>query len=119
MGVSVDDSEFERRMAEVRKKYFELGQRHRETELRWLARGRKAVSRALEESSTAATRMQHRVTTGVHKVMGSEEYKKKALEVNARLITALSILEDAITRRDEEISRLRARVAELEGISNG
>lgn len=115
----MDKNEFERRKAEVGEKWFARGQRHGETTRKWLDRGKKSANDALEEASKVATRMQHRVTAGVHKVMGSEEYKKKALEVNARLITALSILEDAITRRDEEINRLRARVAELEGISNG
>ena len=80
-----------------------------------VAYSRDATSRVLDEASKAAAWVQEKVTAGVHKVMGSEEYKAKALEVNARLTVALASLEDSIKRRDEEIAHLRARVAELEG----
>jgi hypothetical protein len=46
--------------------------------------------------------------------MGSDEYKQKALDVNARLTNALASLEDSIKRRDLEIAQLRLRVSELE-----
>lgn len=69
----------------------------------------------LDKTGEAAERAQNRLTKGIHKVMGSDEYKRQALEVNARLSVAVEQLEDSIKRRDEEISRLRIRLAELEG----
>ena len=69
---------------------------------------------ALNLASEAATQVQERLTWGIHKVMGSDEYKKKALDVNARLTNALASLEDSIKRRDIEIAQLRLRILELE-----
>ena len=78
------------------------------------ASSKKTTKSALDEASKAAAWFQDKVTSGVHKVMGSEEYKQKALEVNLRLTIALSSLEDSIKRRDEEIEQLRIRIVELE-----
>ena len=85
-----------------------------ETLKKAFASSKKTTKSALDEASKAAAWFQDKVTTGVHKVMGSEEYKQKALEVNTRLTVALSSLEDSIKRRDEEIEQLRIRIAELE-----
>lgn len=59
------------------------------------------------------------VARGVHKAMGSAEYRKKAEEVNRELERVLRSLEDSIKRRDDEIARLRAHVAELESRLSG
>lgn len=77
-------------------------------------RGKKAWKSAFDEAAKTAAWFQGKVTSGVHRVMGSEEYKLKALEVNHRLTVALSSLEDSNKRRDEEIEQLRSRIAELE-----
>ena len=75
---------------------------------------RNAQDAALNLASDAATQVQVRLAQGIHKVMGSDEYKQKALDVNARLSNALASLEDSIERRDTEIAQLRLRVSELE-----
>lgn len=77
---------------------------------------RRRTETAAEKVKPAVDKTQAAVTTGVHKVMGSGEYREKALEVNRRLAMAIVALEDAIARRDEEIARLTARVEELEGV---
>ena len=69
---------------------------------------------ALNLASDAAPQVQERLAQRIHKVMGSDEYKQKALDVNARLTNALASLEDSIKRRDLEIAQLRLRVSELE-----
>ncbi len=69
---------------------------------------------ALNLTNDAATQVREKLTWGIHKVMGSDEYKKKALDVNARLTNALASVEDSIKRRDIEIAQLRLRVSELE-----
>lgn len=79
--------------------------------LREVRRGTQSV---IEKVKPAVDRTQTAVASGVHKVMGSGEYRTKALEVNRRLAVAIVTLEDAIERRDVEIARLRARVTELE-----
>ena len=75
---------------------------------------KKISKSALNLASDAATQVQVRLAQGIHKVMGSDEYKQKALDVNARLSNALASLEDSIERRDTEIAQLRLRVSELE-----
>lgn len=75
---------------------------------------KKISKSALNLASDAATQVQERLAQGIHKVMGSDEYKQKALDVNARLSNALASLEDSIERRDTEIAQLRLRVSELE-----
>ena len=75
-------------------------------------KGKIAAEKGLDAASKAAVKFQSTVTAGVHKVMGSEEYKKKALEVNARLVVALSSLVDSIKRRDAVIVGLRDRIVE-------
>ncbi len=75
---------------------------------------KKISKSALNLASDAATQVQERLAQGIHKVMGSDEYKKKALDVNARLTNALASVEDSIKRRDIEIAQLRLRVSELE-----
>jgi len=107
------------RLKAIEEKWAPRGEKAGEVTRELFNRGKKAASNVLGEAAKAAALVQQKVTDGVHRVMGSEEYKKKALEVNARLTVALSSLEDSIVRRDEEIVRLRARVAELEGSSNG
>ena len=116
---SMSRDEFAEAMTEARAQGRIKQEQYKETARRIFGLGREATSRALDEASKAAAWVQEKVTAGVHKVMGSEEYKAKALEVNARLTVALASLEDSIKRRDEEIAHLRARVAELEGRTDG
>ncbi|MBM3718627.1 MAG: hypothetical protein FJW53_06610 [Actinobacteria bacterium] len=75
---------------------------------------RRRTDTVIEKVKPAVDKTQTAVTSGVHKMMGSGEYREKALDVNRRLAVAVVSLEDAIARRDEEITRLKARIAELE-----
>ena len=106
--------EFEAKKAANRAKGVAARAKTEETLKKAFASSKKTTKSALDEASKAAAWFQDKVTTGVHKVMGSEEYKQKALEVNTRLTVALSSLEDSIKRRDEEIEQLRIRITELE-----
>lgn len=74
----------------------------------------KAAEAGIEKAKDLAERTTDSVARGVHKVMGSSEYRAKADEVNRQLERALQSLEDSIVRRDLEIDRLRARIVELE-----
>jgi hypothetical protein len=74
-----------------------------------------AAAKTAKTAAKGAKKTQDLVVKTVHHVMGSDEYKKKATEVNERLAAVVQSLEDSITRRDIEIERLRKRVAELEG----
>lgn len=74
----------------------------------------KAAGVSIEKAKDLADKTTDSVVRGVHKVMGSSEYRAKAEEVNRQLERALQSLEDSIVRRDQEIDRLRARIAELE-----
>lgn len=56
---------------------------------------------------------------GVHRVMGSDEYKREAKHVNRRLLDALRMLEDSIKRRDRDIADLHNQVTELTAKLNG
>lgn len=78
----------------------------------------KAGAVAKNAAAKTAKKTQELVVKAVHSVMGSDEYKKRATEVNERLAAVVQSLEDSITRRDIEIERLRKRVAELEGGSH-
>jgi negative regulator of replication initiation len=104
---------------EARARGAKLGQKHGERINRQLLKtGAVAKSAAAKTAKTAAKgakKTQELVVKTVHHVMGSDEYKKKATEVNERLAAVVQSLEDSITRRDIEIDRLRKRVAELEG----
>ena len=106
---------------EARARGAKLGQKHGERINRQLLKtGAVAKSAAAKTAKTAAKgakKTQELVVKTVHHVMGSDEYKKKAIEVNERLAAVVQSLEDSITRRDIEIDRLRKRVAELEGTS--
>jgi len=106
--------EFEAKKAANRAKGVAARSKTEVTLKKAFASSKKTTKSALDEASKAAAWFQDKVTSGVHKVMGSEEYKQKALEVNARLTIALSSLEDSIKRRDEEIEQLRTRITELE-----
>lgn len=79
-------------------------------------RSKKAAKVVAEKTVVAAGKTQGAVNKGIHKALGADEYKKAALEVNARLSVALDSLEDAVIRRDEEILRLNARIEELEAL---
>jgi chaperonin cofactor prefoldin len=59
------------------------------------------------------------VAKGVHRVMGSDEYKREAENVNRRLLEALRTLEDSIKRRDRDIADLQNQVTELTAKLNG
>ncbi len=76
----------------------------------------KAAGASIEIAKDIADKTTDSVARGVHKVMGSSEYRAKADEVNRQLERALQSLEDSIVRRDREIDRLRARIAELESL---
>lgn len=76
----------------------------------------KAAGASLEKAKDIADKTTDSVARGVHKVMGSSEYRAKADDVNRQLERALQSLEDSIVRRDLEIDRLRARIAELESL---
>lgn len=106
--------DFKAKLAEAQEKGRIKNALRKEKAKKALDSSKKVTKSALDEASKAAAWFQDKVTTGVHKVMGSEEYKQKALEVNTRLTVALSSLEDSIKRRDEEIEQLRVRIAELE-----
>jgi chaperonin cofactor prefoldin len=106
--------DFKAKLAEAQEKGRIKNALRKEKAKKALDSSKKATKSALDEASKAAAWFQDKVTSGVHKVMGSEEYKQKALEVNARLTIALSSLEDSIKRRDEEIEQLRTRITELE-----
>jgi hypothetical protein len=106
--------DFKAKLAEAQEKGRIKNALRKEKAKKALDSSKKVTKSALDEASKAAAWFQDKVTTGVHKVMGSEEYKQKALEVNTRLTVALSSLEDSIKRRDEEIEQLRIRIAELE-----
>ena len=79
-------------------------------------RSKKAAKVVAEKTVVAAGKTQGAVNKGIHKALGADEYKKAALEVNARLSVALDSLEDAVIRRDEDILRLNARIEELEAL---
>lgn len=106
---------------EARAKGAKLGLEHGQKINRQLRKtGAVAKSAAEKTAKTAAKgakKTQELLVKTVHHVMGSDEYKKKAIEVNERLAAVVQSLEDSITRRDIEIDRLRKRVAELEGTS--
>jgi negative regulator of replication initiation len=74
----------------------------------------KVTRGAADKVASAAKTTQRGVVKAIHHVMGSDEYKKKAGEVNERLAAVIQSLEDSIARRDIEIGRLRKRIAELE-----
>jgi hypothetical protein len=79
---------------------------------------KEAATVAAEKTAAVASKTQGAVNKGIHRVLGSEEYKKSALEVNARLSIALDSIEDAVRRRDEEIVRLNHRIEELQSLLN-
>lgn len=105
--------------AESRAKWQARGEKAGEATHRHLTRAsevaKSAVAKTSEGAAKGAKKTQDLVVKAVHAVMGSDEYKKKALEVNDRLAAVVQSLEDSITRRDLEIERLRKRVADLEG----
>jgi hypothetical protein len=74
----------------------------------------RAGDTSLQATKKAAIKTSDLVSTGVHRVMGSAEYKVKAEDVNRRLMEALRALEDSIKRRDRDIADLKAYVAALE-----
>ena len=80
---------------------------------------KKAGDSSMEKAKELADKTSDTVARGVHKAMGSAEYRKKAEEVNRDLERVLRSLEDSIKRRDEEIKRLRAHVADLESRLRG
>ena len=59
------------------------------------------------------------VAKGVHRVMGRDEYKREAENVNRRLLDALRTLEDSIKRCDRDIADLQNQVTELTAKLNG
>lgn len=75
---------------------------------------KKVAQRTTKTAAKGAKKTQVYVVNSVHQVMGSDEYKSKAMDVNSRLDNVVQSLEDSITRRNVEIERLRKRVAELE-----
>ena len=106
----LNDEEFNERLKKARL----AGARHGKAAGKAL---RKTRVMATKTAAKGAKKTQELVVKAVHSVMGSDEYKKKATEVNERLAAVVQSLEDSITRRDIEIERLRNRVAELEGKS--
>jgi hypothetical protein len=74
----------------------------------------RAGDTSLQATKKAAIKTSDLVSTGVHRVMGSAEYKVKAEDVNRRLMEALRTLEDSIRRRDRDIADIKAYVATLE-----
>ena len=95
-----------------------------------VATGKKGVEKAkphvkrMADTSVQATKKTAEKTTeivakGVHRVMGSEEYKREAEDVNRRLLEALRKLEDSIKRRDRDIADLQNQVTELTAKLNG
>ena len=107
---------------EARAKGAKLGQEHGQKINRQLRKTGAVARSAAEKTATTAAKgakkTQELLVKTVHHLMGSDEYKKKATEVNERLAAVVQSLEDSITRRDIEIDRLRKRVAELEGGSH-
>ncbi len=95
-----------------------------------VAAGKSGVEKAkphakrLADSSVQVTKKTAEKTTdivakGVHRVMGSDEYKREAENVNRRLLDALRTLEDSIKRRDRDIADLQNQVTELTAKLNG
>jgi len=95
-----------------------------------VAAGKSGVEKAkphvkrLADTSVQATKKTAEKTTeivaeGVHRVMGSDEYKREAENVNRRLLDALRTLEDSIKRRDRDIADLQNQVTELTAKLNG
>lgn len=80
---------------------------------------KQAGDSSIVKAKEIADKTSDKVARGVHKAMGSTEYRKKAIEVNHELERVLRSLEDSILRRDEEIARLRAHVADLESRLGG
>ena len=74
---------------------------------------KQASDASIQATKKAASKTTDLVATGVHRVMGSDEYKRGAIEVNERLRRALQTLESAIKSRDREISELRRQVESL------
>lgn len=111
--------EQEAHLAELKAKWEIRGEKAGEATHRHLTRAgevaKSALAKTSEGAAKGAKKTQELVVKTVHHVMGSDEYKKKAIEVNERLAAVVQSLEDSITRRDIEIDRLRKRVAELEG----
>ncbi len=97
------------------KKAQEHGEKINRQLLKAGAVAKSAAAKTAKTAAKGAKKTQELVVKTVHHVMGSDEYKKKAIEVNERLAAVVQSLEDSITRRDIEIDRLRKRVAELEG----
>jgi len=97
------------------KKGEELGEKFNRQTLKAGAVAKSAAAKTAKSAAKSAKKTQELVVKAVHSVMGSDEYKKKATEVNERLAAVVQSLEDSISRRDIEIERLRKRVAELEG----
>jgi len=103
--------------AHAEKKAQEHGEKINRQLLKAGAVAKSAAAKTAKTAAKGAKKTQELVVKTVHHVMGSDEYKKKAIEVNERLAAVVQSLEDSITRRDIEIDRLRKRVAELEGTS--
>lgn len=101
--------------ARAEKKGQEHGEKINRQILKAGAVAKSAAAKTAKTAARSAKKTQELVVKAVHSVMGSDEYKKKATEVNDRLAAVVQSLEDSITRRDIEIERLRKRVAELEG----
>lgn len=99
------------RRAEIKAKWYPRGQAAGEATNRML---KSVASSTAQGAAKGAKKTQELVVKAVHHVMGSDEYKRKATEINNRLAAVVQSLEDSITRRDIEIGRLRQRVAELE-----
>lgn len=114
----LDDEVYQERLRQAAEK----GKERREKTAAFLkiagVRSKETAKVVAEKTVVAAGKTQEAVNKGIHKALGADEYKKVALEVNARLSIALDSLEDAVIRRDEEIVRLKNRITELETLLN-
>ncbi len=110
----LDDEEFQERKRQAAEKARDAREKTNDFLKRNGVRSKKGAKVAAEKTVVVAGKTQELVNKGIHKALGAEEYKKAALEVNARLSVALDSLEDAVTRRDEEILQLKNRIQELE-----
>lgn len=68
----------------------------------------------VEKTKEVAVTTTDKVARGVHRAMGSDDYRREAEAVNMRLMEALRTLEDSIRRRDRDIEQLRAHIADLQ-----
>jgi hypothetical protein len=74
----------------------------------------RAAKTSLDKTKEYAEKTTDAVAKGVHRAMGSDEYRREAEIVNQKLMEALRVLEDSIRRRDRDLAQLKDYVAQLE-----